>query len=31
MKKLLSLFYALVLTAGLSTVAKAADPLEFLY
>ena len=29
MKKLLSLFYTLVLLAGLSTVAKAADPLEF--
>jgi len=28
MKKLLSLFYALVLTAGLSTVAKAADPIR---
>ena len=28
MKKLLSLFYALVLLAGLSTVAKAADPIR---
>ena len=28
MKKLLSLFYTLVLLAGLSTVAKAADPIR---
>ena len=28
MKKLFSLFYALVLLAGLSTVAKAADPIR---
>ena len=28
MKKLLSLFYSLVLLAGLSSVAKAADPIR---
>ena len=28
MKKLLSLFYSLILLAGLSTVAKAADPIR---
>ena len=28
MKRLLSLFYTLVLLAGLSTVAKAADPIR---
>ena len=28
MKKLLSLFYSLILLAGLSTVAKAAEPIR---
>ncbi len=28
MKKIVSLFYALVLTAGLSVTAKAADPIR---